>query len=65
MSQSSQDDSQPVTIEDLVAALIEMRDSLTRLSLVLRDHRFNLEANQCHPSMEQLKELLEKLRSRS
>ncbi len=65
MSQSSQDDSQPVTIEDLVAALIEMRDSLTRLSLVLRDHRFNLEATQCRPSMEQLKELLEKLRSQS
>ncbi len=63
MDQSSQDDSNPATIGDLIAALIEMRDSLTRVSLVLQDHRFNLEANQRRLPVEQLKEVLEKLKS--
>ncbi len=63
MDQTSQDDSKPTTIEDLVAALIEMRDSLTLVSLALHDYRFDLEANRCQLPIEQFREIFEKLKS--
>ncbi len=63
MDQTSQDDSKPTTIEDLVAALIEMRDSLTLVSLALHDYRFDLEANRRQLPIEQFREIFEKLKS--